>query len=88
MKRTRWPITYQGVRRDVLLDLTVVPVAHHGVVLTVGQSGHGLNVMSPSKDEQRIWHLTQAVQAVLSRCEGTMRRTGHPLLCWLITTRP
>ncbi|KAK7177969.1 hypothetical protein PSPO01_15981 [Paraphaeosphaeria sporulosa] len=47
MERTRWPITYQGVRRDVLLDLTAVPVTHHGVVLTVGQSAHGLNVTSP-----------------------------------------
>ncbi|KAL5371137.1 hypothetical protein DPSP01_014468 [Paraphaeosphaeria sporulosa] len=66
MERTRWPITYQGVRRDA----------------------HGLDVTSPSKDEQRIWHLTEAVQAVLGRREETMRRTGRPLWCWLVTTRP
>ena len=88
MERTRWPITYQGIRRDVLLGLAELPVVHDGVDLTIGQSEHDSNITSPAGDEQKIWHLTQAVQAVLDRCEETMRRTGRPLLCWLITTRP
>ncbi|KAF1354068.1 hypothetical protein EJ07DRAFT_29622, partial [Lizonia empirigonia] len=88
MERTRWPITYQGVRRDVLLGLAELPVVHDGVDRTIGQLEHDSNITSPSGDEQKIWHLTQAVQIVLDRCEETMRRTGRPLLCWLITTRP
>ncbi|KAH7074967.1 hypothetical protein BKA63DRAFT_444495, partial [Paraphoma chrysanthemicola] len=88
MERTRWPITYQGVRRDVLLGLGDIPVAYEAVDLTIGQSEDGTNITSTSKDEQKIWHLTQAVQVVLYRCEETMRRTSRPLLCWLITTRP
>jgi hypothetical protein len=88
MERTRWPITYQGVRRVILLGLADVPVAHNADDLTIGQSEHCTNITSPSKDEQKIWHVTQATQLVLNRCEETMRRTGRPLLCWLITTRP
>ncbi|KAA8617310.1 DUF3505 domain-containing protein [Pyrenophora tritici-repentis] len=88
IERTRWPIAYQGVRRDILLGLADVPVAHDADDLTIGQSEQCTNVTSPAKDEQKIWHVTQAIQLVLDRCEETMRRTGRPLLCWLITTRP
>jgi hypothetical protein len=63
-------------------------VAHDADDLTIGQSEHSTNITSPSEDEQKIWHVTQAIQLGLFRCEETMRRTGRPFLCWLITTRP
>ena len=88
MERTRWPITYQAVHRDILLGLADPPAMPRGDDWTIGSSKHELLVVSPAEDEQRIWHLTKAVEAVLDRCEETMRRTGRPLLCWLITTRP
>jgi hypothetical protein len=88
MERSRWPIIYQGVRRDILLGLADVPATRYAEDLTIGQSKHSINITSPSEDEQKIWHLTQAIQLVLCRCEETIRRTGRPLLCWLITTRP
>lgn len=61
MERTCWPITYQGVCRDVLLGLAELPVVHDGVDLTIGQLEHDLNITSPARDEQKIWYLTQAV---------------------------
>ncbi|KAF1348298.1 hypothetical protein EJ07DRAFT_141904, partial [Lizonia empirigonia] len=76
MERTRWPMTYQGVRRDVLLGLAELAVVHDGVDLTIGQSEHDSKMTSPAGDEQKIWHLTQGVQTVLDRCEETMRGTG------------
>tara|TARA_R110002003_G_scaffold127_12_gene11994 strand:- start:705 stop:1181 length:477 start_codon:yes stop_codon:yes gene_type:complete len=88
IERTRWPITYQGVRRDILFCLAEVPATHEAVNFTIGQSEDEANVTSSSEDVNKIWHLTQAVQYVLDRCEETMRRTGRPLLCWLITMRP
>jgi hypothetical protein len=36
MERTRWPLAYQGVRRDILLGLADVPVAHGADDLTIG----------------------------------------------------
>jgi hypothetical protein len=88
MERTGWPITFQAVRRDILLGLADPPAMPRGDDWTIGSPKHELRVISPAGDEQRIWHLTKAVEAVLDRCEETMRRTGRPLLCWLITTRP
>jgi hypothetical protein len=87
-ERTYWPITYQGVRRDILLCLAEVPATHDAVNFTIGQLKDEANITSSSEDEKKIWHLTQAVQIVLNWSEETMRRTGRPLLCWLITTRP
>ncbi|XPS72541.1 hypothetical protein M3J09_004703 [Ascochyta lentis] len=88
MERTCSPTTYQGVRRDILLCLAEVPATHDAVTITIGQLEGEADIISPSEDEKKILHLTQAVQVVLDRCEQTMRRTGRPLLCWLITTRP
>jgi hypothetical protein len=88
MERTRWPITYQGVRRDILLSLAEIPATHEAGNYTLGQPEQGAEISSSCEDEQKIWHLTQAVYVMLERCEESMRRTGRPLLCWLITTRP
>jgi hypothetical protein len=88
MERTRWPTIYQGARRDVLLGLAVPPVMPRGYDWAIGLPNYGPRVVSSAGDEQKIWHLVNAVEAVLDRCEETMRRTGRPLLCWLVTTRP
>ncbi|KAL5434706.1 hypothetical protein PMIN06_011321 [Paraphaeosphaeria minitans] len=88
MERTRWPITFQGVRRDMLLSLAEIPTNHDAVDFAIGPTDGTIGVISPSRDEKKIWHLTQAVQLVLDRCEETMRHTGRPLLCWLVTTPP
>jgi hypothetical protein len=53
MERTRWPIAYQVVRRDIRLGLADVPVAHDADDLTVGPSEHCTNNTSPAKDERR-----------------------------------
>lgn len=53
MERTRWPITYQGVCRDVLLGLAGLPVVHDGVDPTIEQSSHDLNITSLARDEQK-----------------------------------
>ncbi|KAK7177672.1 hypothetical protein PSPO01_16282 [Paraphaeosphaeria sporulosa] len=47
MERTRWPIAYQGVRRDILLGLADVPVAHDADDLTIGQLAMDLFICYP-----------------------------------------
>jgi hypothetical protein len=72
-ERTRRPITYQGVRRDILLCLAEVPATHDAVHFTIDQSGDEANITSSSEDEKKIRHLTRAVQIVLDRCEERER---------------
>ncbi|KAJ9655510.1 hypothetical protein H2201_008786 [Coniosporium apollinis] len=88
MERTRWPITYQGVRRDILLRLANIPVTDEANRYKLVRTEDGVDLASSGEDEKRIWHLTQVVQVLLDRCEETMRRTSRPILCWLITARP
>jgi len=65
IERTRLPVTYQGVCRDVLLGLTEVP-AVHDVDLTIGQSEYDSNIASPARVEQKIWNLAQAIHRYIS----------------------
>jgi hypothetical protein len=53
-ERTRWPITYQGIRRDILLCLAEVPATHDAANFTIGQSEDKANITSSSKDEKKI----------------------------------
>ncbi|KAF9698404.1 hypothetical protein EKO04_003929 [Ascochyta lentis] len=62
MERTCSPTTYQGVRRDILLCLAEVPATHDAVTITIGQLEGEADIISPSEDEKKILHLTQAVQ--------------------------
>ena len=48
----------------------------------IGQH-EGTNLVSKKSDEQKIWQLMAALDRALDRCEETMRRTGHPILCWV-----
>jgi hypothetical protein len=83
MERTKWAHVYEGTRRDLLVKISEVrkswsynqdfPIGHH----------EGVNLVSKRSDEQKIWQLMAALDRALDRCEETMRRTGHPILCWL-----
>lgn len=47
MERTRWPITYQGIRRDVWLGLAELPVVPDGVDRTIGQADMAFDTSCP-----------------------------------------
>src|SRR6187402_299577 len=59
MDRTRWPITYQNVRRDI----------------GQGLRDSDKNLWSCWQDEQKISCLMGAVDRMLDRCEETMQHT-------------
>ena len=83
MERTQWARVYEGTRRDLLVKTTEVRRAwSYDQEFFIGQHG-GVDLVSPRRDEQKIWQLMAALGRVLDRCEETMRRTGHPILCWL-----
>lgn len=83
MKRTDWAGVYDGTQRDLFVRITEVrkswsykqdfPIGHY----------EGTNLVSKKSDEQKIWQLMEALDRALDWCEETMRRTGHPILCWL-----
>lgn len=83
IERTRWAETYRGARRDVLVALTVPPTAssqRRG--LSLGRLVD-LELHSRPEDERRLGQIAQAVDRLFDRCEETVKRTGHPILCWL-----
>jgi hypothetical protein len=90
MERTRWEITYQGFRRDILRSLTEMPWNSPWMDHVLGQSSNpaGPELVSPQDDEAKIALLMVAVDHMLDRCEETMRHTGRTLLCWLRSTKP
>jgi hypothetical protein len=83
IERTRWAETYRGARRDVLVALAVPPTAssqRRG--LSLGRQVD-LELRSRAEDERRLGQIAQAVDRLFDRCEETVKRTGHPILCWL-----
>jgi hypothetical protein len=90
MNRTRWPITYDGVRRDVLQALAELPGPLSYATDHILQRSHNadIDILSPRQDEQKIASLMTAVDRMLDRCEETMQHTGRTLLCWLRSTKP
>lgn len=85
LTRTRWPTTYAGVRRDVLVGLTQLPdrrrldqgyIAGNDNDRTSDESRSRPGVCSTSQDEQRIACLVDAVDQMIARCEETARYTG------------
>ncbi|KAJ5636935.1 uncharacterized protein N7484_010248 [Penicillium longicatenatum] len=83
LDRTRWISTYQGIPREILKRMTLLP--------TISSATHGLQLggyqnrtfASPAADEEQIYHLIATPDTVLDRCEDTMRHTGQPFLAWL-----
>ncbi|KAH6689252.1 hypothetical protein BKA61DRAFT_717673 [Leptodontidium sp. MPI-SDFR-AT-0119] len=90
MERTRWEITYQGFRRDILRSLTEMPWGSPWIDHVLGPSSNptDLGLVSPQDDEAKIALLIVAVDHVLDRCEETMQHTGRTILCWLRSTKP
>lgn len=90
MERTRWEITYQGFRRDILRRLTEMPWDSPWVdhVLGPGSNPADPELVSPQDDEAKIALLMVAVDHMLDRCEETMQHTGCTTLCWLRSTKP
>jgi hypothetical protein len=96
LTRTRWPTTYTGVRRDILVKLTQLPDRRRlNQDYNINSDNDGRTsdedrqgVYNTSYDEQRIACLLDAVGRVLERCEDTVRHTGEPLLRWLNSCDP
>ncbi|KFZ15397.1 hypothetical protein V501_02725 [Pseudogymnoascus sp. VKM F-4519 (FW-2642)] len=83
MKRTDWARVYDGTRRDLLVRISEVRKSwSYNQDFPIGQH-EGTNLVSKKSDELKIWLLMEALDRALDRCEETMRRTGHPILCWL-----
>jgi hypothetical protein len=93
LERTRWPITYQNVRRDILQSMTRHPVRTgvHSLgtdcILGQGPSEGDPDIMILGKDEEKIACFLSAVDAMLDRCEPTAQNTTRVLLCWLASSR-
>lgn len=87
MERTQWAHVYDGVRRDLLLRISQVerPTCSKSGDFYIGEH-HGAQLVSHAADELKIRRLMAALDRALDRCEETMRRTGHPILCWLNTS--
>jgi Fe-S-cluster containining protein len=96
LERTGWEQTYQGVDRELLQNLTVVPspaTLRQGLVLTANRNVSSQlqpeeQMISSAHDERKIAALVAAVDAVMDRCEQTARTTSRSLLCWLRSVRP
>ncbi|RSL80519.1 hypothetical protein CDV31_017116, partial [Fusarium ambrosium] len=93
LERTRWPITYRDVRRDVLLAMTRLPVRTIGhslgadYILGQGPCPGDPDIVSPIEEEQKILCILSAVDAMLDRCQLTAQNTNRVLLCWLASSR-
>ncbi|KFZ18624.1 hypothetical protein V501_01110 [Pseudogymnoascus sp. VKM F-4519 (FW-2642)] len=85
MERTQWAQIYDGARRDLLVRISQVerqPAWVRGGDFSIGEH-QGVQIISREADEKKIRQLMIALDRALDRCEDTMRRTGHPILCWL-----
>lgn len=83
LERTGWKRMYQGIPRDILKRMMLLPSvssANQGLKLGFHQ---GDELISPPTDGDRIYRLVAAVDMVLDRCEETMQHTGQPILAWL-----
>ncbi|KAH8749809.1 hypothetical protein BGZ57DRAFT_1019545 [Hyaloscypha finlandica] len=88
-ERTRWAITYEGARRDILQGLAKVPSPRSfiaGHIIGEGSYVTDPELVSSGQDEQKIASLIAAVDRMLDRCEETVRHTSHVLLRWLRST--
>ncbi|KAH9203795.1 hypothetical protein DL95DRAFT_430566 [Leptodontidium sp. 2 PMI_412] len=91
IERTRWPETYRGARRDILLGLAEMPNLYRStkdyIIGRGSPDGEG-DVVSSWQDERRIAALIPIIDDMLDRCEETVQHTSRVLLCWLRSTRP
>ena len=87
MERTQWARVYDGARRDLLVRTSQVenPTRSQSGDFSKGEH-QGVQLVSCAADELKIGRLMAALEHALDRCEETMRRRGHPILCWLNTS--
>lgn len=87
-ERTRWYETYRNRPRDVLYRLALLPDRSSQLFgIHLGAMGDQV-LWSSAEDETRIHRILQHVDVAFDRCEETVRRTGHPILCWLRSRFP
>ncbi|KAJ4007746.1 hypothetical protein NW766_009549 [Fusarium irregulare] len=93
LERTRWPIMFKNVRRDILLAMTRLPIhAKVGSVETDYVLGQGpfegdTDIIISREDEKKITCLLSAIDIMLDRCELTAQHTSRVLLCRLASSR-
>ncbi|KAL6405826.1 hypothetical protein AUP68_10965 [Ilyonectria robusta] len=95
LERTRWPIAYKNVRRDILQAMTRLPACNRidpsfnaDFVLGQGPREGDADIVSLKHDEQKIACMLGAVDLTLDRCELTVQHTSRLLLCWLLSSKP
>ncbi|KAJ3454446.1 hypothetical protein MRS44_018340 [Fusarium solani] len=95
LERTRWPIIYNNVRRDILLAMTRIPSfreidfkSSSNFVLGQGPRDGDGDVISSGEDEMKISCVLGAVDLMLDRCELTVQNTSRLLRCWLPSANP
>ncbi|KAF4442004.1 hypothetical protein F53441_11849 [Fusarium austroafricanum] len=93
LERTRWPITYKNMRRDILQAMTRLPI-HDKVgsvetdyILGQGPLEGDPDIIISTGDEEKIMCFLSAVDAMLDRCELTAENTSRVLLYWLASSR-
>lgn len=95
LERTQWPVTYKGVRRDILQAMTRLPNSigidpNIDTHFVLGQGPHegDAGIVSLRGDEQKISCALGAVDLMLDRCELTVQHTSRLLRCWLVSSKP
>ncbi|KAI5456252.1 hypothetical protein BGZ63DRAFT_409329 [Mariannaea sp. PMI_226] len=86
LERTRWHLTFQDSRRDILRALTQLPNRRSldtDVFIGQGYKDGDPDIVSASISEQKIACILGAMDPVLDRCEQTVHHTCRSLLCWL-----
>ena len=93
LERTRWPIIFKNVRRDILLAMTRLPI-HAKVssvatdyILKQGPFEGDPDIIISRKDKKKITYFLSAIDIMLDRCELTAQHTSRVLLCWLASSR-
>jgi hypothetical protein len=91
MERTSWPKTYRGVRRDILLSLSLPDPPHafpYAAPTVLSRGEDDAELTSPRSHERKIAKIMTAVDIMIDRCKESVNHAGRPILCWLRTVNP
>lgn len=83
LERIQWLSTYKNVRRDILSQMTILPVkpaaAGKWTDVAIGQGFRtgDLDICSPEQDEAKLACILNAVDLMLDRCETTVLQTSR-----------
>ncbi|KAH8800209.1 hypothetical protein F5884DRAFT_624443, partial [Xylogone sp. PMI_703] len=84
--RTKWDITYDQLRQDILRNLTAMPSCHTDYLLEQGVNSDKSDLLSPRTNEQKLVKLAVVIRRMFEHCKETARRIPRTLLCWLRST--